>query len=119
MPKSNEFWVEALAPTVPWQIAYATVEREAREYLTNLPAPRLSTSGLVEALFPVMSTRGAGIKARNRIFLALKALAKHTMKDCAQAVPGHKTYFGRQTKPLIWTRPAAKCIFCNGTGLEQ
>ena len=117
--KSNDFWVSILAKEISWATAYPMVEIEAREYLSNMPLPSISTNGLVEGLFPMMSTRGPGIDARHRLYKALFALAAHSMRDCATPSVSTKKYMGRETKPLIWTKPKPKCKACNGTGLEN
>jgi len=117
-PKNNDFWSGALDPDIAWQTAYATVEHEAREYLAQMPGPSVSTNGLVEAIFPLMSTRGAGIDARNRIYKALKAAATHGMRDCVSEGPLEMMY-GKQIRRNIWLKPRPKCKACNGTGIEN
>lgn len=117
-PKSNDFWSNALDPNNSWQKAYETVHHEARGYLTQMPGPSISTNALVEALFPLMSTRGAGAEARDRIYKALKALATHDMKDCATYKDPEMLY-GKQIRRTIWLKPRPKCEACNGTGIKN
>lgn len=78
-------WATILAPDQAWGVAYPCVEAAAREWLSILPpAVTVSTVGLAESLWPAKDVRGPGqMKARQRIFAALAACAKHSMADCA------------------------------------
>ena len=111
-------WNVLLAPTVPWQDAYATVEREARRMLTAYlePAATVSTTHLADMLYPPDQMRGeAGIAARARIFKALAALAEKGLSDCAsRGAPMQKKAWRagklQQTtvRPWLWHAPREK-----------
>lgn len=102
---TSDEWNKLLAPSVHWKDAYLSVEREARAYLTIGNKVNVSTSALVEALYPIAEARGeAGVTARGRIFKALAALADHGLRDCNyRGEP--KPMRGRTIRPNIWTEP--------------
>lgn len=104
---TSDEWNKLLAPSVHWKDAYLSVERGARAYLTIGSKVNVSTSALVEALYPIAEARGeAGVTARGRIFKALAALADHGLRDCNyRGEP--KPMRGRTIRPNIWTEPRA------------
>lgn len=118
-------WTAALAPNVEWRAAYATVAREARFFLTHSPLAAdvpLSTTELVEHLFPEKLARGAGIEARKRIFKGLAALATHDLADCASR-GAEQRKMGKVSRPWLWHPPAERnpeavetkhCPHCGG-----
>jgi hypothetical protein len=123
-------WDVALAPTVHWKEAYATVEREARAYLIdtgmsyNLP---LSTVEFVSSLCPhepLADWEASEIRERaiKRMFRALAALAEHSLKDCCHR--GMRVPLGRtrtMIRPWLWHMPLLRadkdvklCPHCGG-----
>lgn len=104
-------WAEALRPAVPWQAAYKVVAEVTRALLAAEPGGDhyLTTSDLVERLFPEHLARGEGITARRRMFSALAALAKHDLADCATRGPARKMkHLGKMVHPWHWHRPVEK-----------
>lgn len=105
-------WNKVLAPNVPWQEAYAAVEAAVKALYEGAGplVNHFTTAELVETLYPETWARGEGITARKRIFGALKALAKHQLKDYCE--PGEprplKHNKNRLVTPLIWRAPLPK-----------
>ena len=100
-------WNAALAPDVPWRDAYATVAREARQFLVHTPFENLSTTELVDKLYPEALARGEGITVRKRIFKALGILAKRDLADCATRGAERRVKFNpKPIRPWIWHSPA-------------
>lgn len=104
-------WNLILAPDVPWQKAYASVEASARAHLIANPCfdAGCSTEELVEALYPKRFAIGDGILARKRIYKALAALATRGLADCATRGPernlGHTKNL--KVRPWLWHEPTA------------
>ncbi len=118
-------WNEHLGPAVPWNLAYPIVERETRAVLKHDPraGEGLTTTELVEILYPEKLAKGDGITARKRIFKALAALATRSLADCAsRGEPRRLKHLHRTVKPWIWHLPGAlnseatvaKCPHCGG-----
>lgn len=99
-------WNAVLAPGIPWQDAYAAVEREARAFLV-ISGGQHTTTGLVDALYPPAEMRGdAGIGARHRLFKALAALTSHGLQDCCTRGEARKSRRGlRLVRPWLWHSP--------------
>lgn len=110
----GENWNSALAPDQEWRAAYGKVEGAVKaffsastEHTTWGGRPR-TTDELVQVLYPVAMARGAGITARKRIYTALRALAKHGLKDYCEPGPQRKLkHTGKLVTPLIWRAPPA------------
>jgi len=114
-------WNVLLAPTVSWQQCYAIVAKEARAYLEIEAPSGLGTAGLVEGLYPIALARGAGYKARARLFKALAALADHDLKDCCtrgEGRPGKGRMNKTMVRPIYWHAPKAMeaCQICPHCG---
>lgn len=117
-------WNRALHANVPWQEAYATVEREARQVLSFhgslFAGETLTTDELVETLYKEADARGDGILARKRIYKALLALATHGLADCATRGEERALKHNRNKiiRPWLWHAPKApevkKCPHCQG-----
>lgn len=122
-------WSTLLHPDIPWKDAYTRVEVEARSYLQQCtdPGEQITTSELVEGLFPEQFARGDGITARKRIFDALAALAKHQLGDCCtRGVPRKLKHRSRMVRPWLWhmpqvefnpeatVKPGKACPHCGG-----
>jgi hypothetical protein len=123
-------WHDALAPTVPWKAAYATVSEQARIILQHdvrAAAPNtITTTELVDILYPPQYLKtDNGKNARTRIFKALSKLAVHDLADCATRGLPVKKKFG-VVKPWLWHEPtirnseaealdaAKRCPHCGG-----
>lgn len=81
MSHPNERITAALAATEDWRKAYPVIEEAAKALLDAMPAslPRLSTSGLVDALY---DPEGPCVDAvRDRIYKALNACSIHGLRD--------------------------------------
>lgn len=111
-------WNRDLAANVPWQSAYATVEREAKAFLTAsvlADATPLGTAALVEHLYPAAAVRGEeGVAARNRIFKALDALTGYGLRDyCSRGEP-RLNHAKKTVRPWLWHGPRErpKCPTC-------
>lgn len=105
-------WDVALAPNIPWQNAYALVEKSARLHLLHNPkidGDTLSTAAFVEIIYAESSMRGdAGLYARRRIFKALAALATRGLSDCCTRGPEkHIGRTKRTGRPWFWHAPTA------------
>ncbi len=100
--------VTKLAQGVDWKIAYAEVEKHAREILTRYSYQRpdgVGTTELAEALLPAEFVRGDGtLYIRRRIFKALAALATRGLADCATPGETIKGKFGPK-RPWRWHAP--------------
>ena len=102
--KSNDEWLHALADTGGERFSgYAVVIVEAKATLDALPeGQQLTTTQLVERLFPEATARGDGIAARQRIFRALARAAKATsFRDYVSKGP-MKRWMGKASYPTIW-----------------
>lgn len=108
----------ALAADNGWQSAYAYVEETVRERLSDpdtvarlhLEADTLSTTALVELLWPEQFAKGDGITARKRLYKALKALATRGLADCAERGVSEERVIGgvkRFARPWRWHAPRA------------
>lgn len=99
-------WNEILHKSQHWKDAYAAVNREARLILDPVPRDSpMSTSELVEALYPVAFSRGEGINARNRLYAALASLAVHDLADCChRGAPTKRVSYGgvKIIHPWVW-----------------
>lgn len=99
--------VTKLAQGIDWKIAYAEVERHARQILiASVPTKStIGTTALCEALFPPEFVRGDNaLYIRRRIFKALQALATRGLADCATQGPPMKRKFGT-IHPWLWHSP--------------
>lgn len=110
-------WNRDLAATVPWEPAYATVEREAKAFLSGsvLADSDCGTAELVEHLYPLNLARGEdGVYARNRIFKALDALAKHGLRDYCHKGEPRLNKAKKMSRPWLWHGPRErpKCPTC-------
>lgn len=108
-------WNAALAADRSWPLVYSTVEAEARRFLIARNATRgeggmLSTSDLVERLFPAALARGEGVTTRLRLFKSVIHLAKHSMADCCMrdSEPKKKLYMGHKIYGWLWHAPAGE-----------
>lgn len=101
-------WNIALAPAEDWKKAYGYVAEAVIWHLQGKIELRLTTADLVETLYPEAWARGDGITARKRIFDALRALAKHQLKDWCEPGPPRPLRHrpGKLVTPLIWRLPA-------------
>lgn len=111
-------WDRDLAKEVPWKTAYATVEREAKAFLSAsvlADAAPIGTGALVEHLYPANLVRGeSGVAARNRIFKALDALTAFGLRDyCTRGEP-RLNHAKKTIRPWLWHGPRerAKCATC-------
>lgn len=109
-----EEWKKAMDPGVPWVQAYATVEREARRFLTGYKG-QLETTVLVDELYPRAGRLIVDIAVRKRIVKALMALATHGLADCCHR--GESTWhkgLKRPIRPWIWHAPIEerRCPSC-------
>lgn len=120
-------WDAIMYTAVPWQEAYATVEREARHVLDNDPTldGNLSTAELVERLYSEEWARGDGITARKRIFKALRALTTRGLADCCHRGEERRLrHSNKMVRPWLWHAPtspnseaqgnAKACPHCGG-----
>lgn len=112
-------WNAALAPHVGWQAAYGTVENAVKLAFASpvLDGQTLSTSALVEALYPEQFARGEGITARKRIYKALAALATRGLAAYATRGPERLLkHTNKLVRPWLWHSAApievAKCPHC-------
>lgn len=106
-------WNDAMASTVRWQDAYATVEAQARLILQHdirAAAPNtLTTTELVEILYPPQFIKSENAKyARERIFKALRALSVRALADCATRGLPKKTKFKGTARPWLWHEPTIR-----------
>lgn len=105
-------WNAAMNGT-PWQDAYAAVEREVKAAFAHNPLlehDTLSTSGLVEVLYPETYARGDGALARRRIFKALQALATRGLSAYASQGPSKLNRMKVSVRPWFWRQPAPVVI---------
>lgn len=83
---------------MPWQTAYNHVREQVEELFgaATRGHDKITTSELVEVLYPLQFAIGDGIMARNRIFKALKQLATRGLQDyCTKAtIPNKYGKFG-------------------------
>lgn len=103
----NQWWLTADKEAILGRIK-ATCETLDRE---------VSTTELVELLFPETTARGAGIDRRQALFARLQTSAAKELAPYAtrgEAVPSR---FGPR-RPWRWHKPAAACARCQGTGVE-
>lgn len=103
----NQWWLTADKEAILGRIK-ATCETLTRE---------VSTTELVELLFPETTARGAGIDRRQALFARLQSSAAKELAPYAtrgEAVPSR---FGPR-RPWRWHKPAATCSRCQGTGVE-
>ena len=121
MTDQFQSFLQAVAPTVPWQVAYKAVEEKVRVFLSTVPVTEyLTTSDLVEELFPEELARGDLIYHRRRVFKALAALATRGLSDCTtRGDPKHLGNTKQMVRPWHWhqsipgrTPPAAVCQTC-------
>lgn len=108
-------WNRLLAPTVPWEEAYAAVERAAKLVLEGSPLTPLGTSELVETLYPQRLAVGDGITARRRIFKALQALEKHGLAEYVSiGAPQKMPKLNKTIRPRLWheRKPRPICPHC-------
>lgn len=102
-------WNAELAESVGWKEAYPHVEREAKRVLDGLPeGGELTTTDLVEELYPSRFAQGEGILARKRIFKALRALIRHGLAgyvtQLEEQVARKGPMKGRYVRPRVWHR---------------
>lgn len=105
-----ESWNLALAPSVPWQVAYKAVADVAKRLLdvegAEFEGAGLTTAQLVEALYPERYAVGEGITARSRIYKALAAMAKHDLAAyCSKGDARPLKHTKKLVKPWIWHAP--------------
>lgn len=118
MSEAAQFWNPLLAPEVHWRDAYPIVEAAVKALLTANPKYKgleLTTTELVEALYPEEEARGNGAAARQRIFRALEALADHGLKHWHYRGPPRMTRAG-QVRPRVWH--AERKPICPNCGFE-
>lgn len=105
-------WDEILAPSVPWQDAYAIVEREVRAFILATPAGRVSyltTDEVVSGLYPEQFAKKEGVTARKRLYKALAALATKGLADCVtRGEPRRLGNTKKMIRPWLWHAPVAK-----------
>lgn len=98
-------WVKQMGPHVPWQAAYAYVERMAKDFLTQHTGAHFTTLDLIEGLYD-----GTNDQTDNRIQAALNALAMHGLRDWFET----ESYAPGRTRK-IWRAPEPKaCPHCGG-----
>ena len=94
-----------LASTNHWSKVYPEVARHVFSYLNTLePGIILSTRELADNLLGDLYVT----PARNRLYKALKALAKHELEDCVMLGPqATKKIYGKLTvyRPRLWKKP--------------
>lgn len=110
-------WNRDLGAGVPWEPAYAVVEREAKAFLAAsvLADSDIGTAELVERLYPMNLARGEdGVFARNRIFKALDALTKHGLRDYCHKGEPRLNKAKKMARPWLWHGPRErpKCPTC-------
>lgn len=95
-------WIKGIAwPAVPWQDAYAFIERKAKEFLDTHEGT-LSTQQLVECLWPENDVRGVeAIDSRQRLYRGLSKTAAHGLALYCHFGP-EKILYGRSISPLRW-----------------
>lgn len=103
MPTPQQ-WNTALSDK-SWQLAYAYVEANVREFLRDQISLAYSTRELVEAIYPQQFARGDGILARKRIFKALTALATRGLADCCTRGEPKLNRMKQTIRPWIWHEP--------------
>lgn len=108
-------WNKTLAPDVPWKEAYALVAEQSKAILISRGIERgaenmLTTSELVELLYPGQFARGEGILARQRIYKALLAQAIRDMADCCMRDTAVKKgyYMGKKVQGWRWHAPTGE-----------
>lgn len=104
-------WNEHLEPQRPWRHAYWIVEVEVRNVLSQdrFAHDLLSTTALVELLYPVQFAVGGGRAARNRIFKALAALATRGLAEyTTRGEPVKIKRLGKLARPWLWHAPRAQ-----------
>jgi hypothetical protein len=114
-------WDKAMAPNVPWQEAYATVERMARAHLEHNPMldGDLSTADLVDALYPEEWARGEGVTARKRIFKSLAALATRGLAAYCHRGPERKlAHSAKMVRPWLWHAPREANVEAQAAGFK-
>lgn len=108
----NETVRQAVAPEVPWRMAYPFVEGAVRRILDTLPADavRISTTVLVDMIYdpdgPVDE------RVRTRIFKALRACAEHGLRD--YYILGEPAQIGgvKDARPKLWGAPVKSGTYC-------
>ena len=100
----------ALAPENAWAIAYPVVAQEVRNWLENPGSVPLigtvTTTELVDLLWPEKRARGEHITRRLRLFKALAALAEHDLSDCCTRGEPRKLKHGSKlVRPWLWHKP--------------
>lgn len=112
----------ALATDNDWHSAYAYVEETVRGRLSDpdtvarlhLEQDTLSTTDLVELLWPQQFVQGDGILARKRLYKALKALATRGLADCCERGQQEERVIGgvkRFAHPWRWHAPKTIVTF--------
>ena len=90
-----------LASRIPWQEAYAAIEKVARVYLDNLPEGKcVSTSELEATIYSAQGSYDRLIQ--KRVFQGLRALAAHSMSAYVTKVPGKLA--GKGINRNVWHR---------------
>lgn len=110
-------WDDALASTVHWRDAYATVEREARVYLVERSVTYNAPISTAELVLSLGSGYERGV--HKRIFKALSALAEHGLSDCCHRGMAKKLgRTGTMIRPWLWHAPLGqhgpRCPHCGG-----
>lgn len=117
--KTADQWAAILAPEKSWREAYPPVANAAADIL-RLYDPHvsadsvLSTNELVEKLWPLSTVNGLEqVKARQRVYQALKAMATRELADWCRRGEPHKARVpqGRnggfktiEVRPWLWSK---------------
>lgn len=109
-------WEIACGREIGWRKAYAAVEEGARAYLSQLSETGyVTTTQLVEALYPIAAVRGEGTFVRDRIFKALLANVDGKpaiLPECRMRGPVKRIRGGVKAAPWLWTRPKPRLVCC-------
>ncbi len=97
-------WITAMAQDVPWQKAYEVVRVQAAALLNHsvVAADGMSTTELVEALWPERYAPGAFIFQRRRVFKALMALASRGLAEYCTLGPPKLNRMRQTVRPKRW-----------------
>lgn len=108
-----EALIAALDPAINWEQAYHAVEVRVVQYFREHPEQTLTATELGKVLLPPSEARGlAGAAAAQRVFRALEALSKHSLKHYATPSSVQKILYGKKYYPTNWHAPKISYVEC-------
>ena len=105
-------WQHNMSLDIPWAVAYEFVASVVKPALAEHNKP-MTSAALVEMLFPAAWVADAQDddalkRARARVFSALTALAKHSLKDWHTRMDPEMNNYGSPVRRYVWHTPGTK-----------